>query len=125
MTTQRTHTISITGDSSIALGDLRWLVEQLKSAGDDHKVSVTYAFGETYEPDSSRLSTEVPDVAPKNKSTFRDALVSGGGARTPNQTAPALRPPWTVSNGEPVVDVFAAACAASRRLKDLEKEAGL
>lgn len=91
MATQRSHTIEVTGGSQISLGDLRWLVDQLKTASDDHAISVSFTSGTgNFERDESRLSTTVPDVSAKTKTpVYRD----GG------QTFPTPRDgKWTLTD---------------------------
>lgn len=92
MATQRSHTIQVTGGSSISLGDLRWLVEQLKDASDDHSVSVSYSAGSgNYDRDESRLSTTVPDAPAKPSAPVY---------RGPNISAqPVTAKKWIVTNG--------------------------
>lgn len=63
MTTSRNNEASITGGPGvISLGDLRWLVEQLKDGNDDHKVNVKVDnTGHQLDPGSTHLSAQVPD----------------------------------------------------------------
>lgn len=90
MTTQRSHTVTITGDSEISLGDLRWLVAQLAAASDNHKIRVTHYAGDVRESSQSTLSTEVPDVPAKP---------SGPVYRDRDQTPPtAPNSGWILTN---------------------------
>lgn len=63
MTTNRNNEASITGpEGHVTLGDLRWLVEQLKDANDNHKVNVKAdRSGHQLEPGSTHLSAQVPE----------------------------------------------------------------
>jgi hypothetical protein len=63
MTTSRNNEASITGGPGIiSLGDLRWLVEQLKDGNDDHIVRVKVDnTGHQLDPGSTTLSSQVPD----------------------------------------------------------------
>lgn len=63
MTTSRNNEASITGGpGQISLGDLRWLVEQLRGAGDNHKVTVKVDnTGHQLDPGSTHLSAQVPE----------------------------------------------------------------
>lgn len=66
MTTSRTHTLQVQGaGSSIQLAELRWLVEQLKSAKDDLKVNVTKYEGDQRDPGYVTLRVDVPDTPAK------------------------------------------------------------
>jgi hypothetical protein len=63
MTTNRNNEASITGGpGQINLGDLRWLVEQLKDANDNHKITVRVDnTGHQLDPGSTHLSAQVPE----------------------------------------------------------------
>lgn len=63
MTTNRNNEASITGGPGvITLGDLRWLVEQLKDGHDDHVVRVKVDHGgHQLDPGSTHLSAQVPE----------------------------------------------------------------
>lgn len=89
MTTQRKHTVTITGTSSISLGDLRWLVAQLAAASDDHVINLTYSEGDRFGLAQSTLSTTVPDMPVKKPSTMR----------TPNMVVTSPPKPDVVTYG--------------------------
>lgn len=63
MTTSRNNEASITGPAGqVSLGDLRWLVEQLKDGHDDHVVRVKVDnTGHQLDPGSTHLSAQVPE----------------------------------------------------------------
>jgi hypothetical protein len=63
MTTSRNNEASITGpEGYVTLYDLRWLVEQLKDAEGDHKITVkAERGGHQLDPGSTRLSAQVPE----------------------------------------------------------------
>lgn len=63
MTTNRNNEASITGGpGQVSLGDLRWLVEQLKEANDNHKITVRVDnTGHQLDPGSTHLSAQVPE----------------------------------------------------------------
>lgn len=72
MSTQRTHTLQVQGQgSSIQLAELRWLVDQLKSAKDDLKVSVAKYDGDPRESGYVTLRVDVPDEPAKPTVNYR------------------------------------------------------
>lgn len=63
MTRNRSNEASITGPAGkIKLGDLRWLVEQLRDGNDEDDVNVRADHGgHQLDPGSTTLSSQVPD----------------------------------------------------------------
>lgn len=62
MTTNRTNTASVTGGpTSISLGDLRWLVDQLADGDDSLEVTVHQDHGgHQLDPGSTTMTAQVP-----------------------------------------------------------------
>ena len=66
-TTSRTHKVSVESTGSqIELGEVRWLLDQMKALPDSHLIHVASRPGDARESGLSRLSADIPESIPQS-----------------------------------------------------------